>query len=114
MSNIFYLNSRIFFLISFKIHYLFFLLSLATKPLQLTYSTKACVSFYYHMLGSGMGTLSVHAYETKPMMGSVQVTRKTLWSQSGPNGDHWHYVGLNYDKPATLLAVQVKIKSFEL
>ncbi|XP_066300039.1 MAM and LDL-receptor class A domain-containing protein 2-like [Branchiostoma lanceolatum] len=42
-----------------------------------------CLQFWYHMYGSGIGTLNVYKSE-----GSAFPT--LLWSMSGDMGDHWH------------------------
>ena len=41
-----------------------------------------CLSFWYHMYGSGMGELNVYI---KPQTGAM----KKVWSVSGDQGDEW-------------------------
>ncbi len=43
-----------------------------------------CVEFYYHMYGSGMGTLRVYLRK-----GGV-LDRKAVWTMSGNQGNKWH------------------------
>ena len=41
-----------------------------------------CLSFWYHMYGSGMGELNVYV---KPVTGAM----RKVWSQAGDQGDEW-------------------------
>jgi len=54
------------------------------------------ISFYYHMYGSGMGTLKLEEY--------VDGEWSELWSKTGNQGDEWHASGeLTIDSNATKL-----------
>jgi len=44
----------------------------------LSFSTKKCLSFYYHMYGSSMGTLNVF------------VGSRKIFSKTGDQGNKWH------------------------
>ena len=44
----------------------------------LTFSTTKCLSFYYHMYGSSMGTLNVYVGSNK------------IFTKSGDQGNSWH------------------------
>ena len=44
----------------------------------LSFSTTKCLSFYYHMYGSSMGTLNVYVGSNK------------IFTKSGDQGNSWH------------------------
>ncbi|XP_022110871.1 MAM and LDL-receptor class A domain-containing protein 1-like [Acanthaster planci] len=56
----------------------------ATAP-----ATGACVKFWYHMYGSGMGTLMVYTGDGKGGLGPSR------WSKSGDSGNVWHEASIN-------------------
>jgi hypothetical protein len=52
----------------------------ATFPAAVSYT---CLTFYYHMLGSGIGSLVVY---TQTVQGGNNMV---LWTLSGDQGNHW-------------------------
>ena len=44
-----------------------------------------CFTFYYHMYGSGIGTLQIYINNARTTAGKKQV-----WSLSGNKGNKWH------------------------
>ncbi|XP_022098207.1 MAM and LDL-receptor class A domain-containing protein 1-like isoform X2 [Acanthaster planci] len=56
----------------------------ATAP-----ATGACVRFWYHMHGAGMGTLSVYTGDDEGGLGPSR------WSKSGDSGDFWQEASIN-------------------
>ena len=53
---------------------------LQSKPYQLYY--KACLTFYYHMYGSDMGTLK------------ILLNDQVVWRLDGNQGDQWHIANI--------------------
>ena len=53
----------------------------------LSFTSKKCLSFYYHMYGSGMGTLN------------VSVGQKNIFTISGNQGNQWHQAKINVTDP---------------
>ena len=50
--------------------------------------TANCVNFWYHMYGTGIGSLIVNTYPTK-------VTRRVSFARSGNHGNHWWQAKVN-------------------
>ena len=53
----------------------------------LSFSTKKCLSFYYHMYGDSMGTLNVY------------VGQKKIFTKSGNQGNQWHLAKVDVTDP---------------
>ena len=53
----------------------------------LSFNTKKCLSFYYHMYGRTMGTLNVY------------VGQKKVFTKSGDQGNQWHQTKINVTDP---------------
>ena len=48
-----------------------------------------CFSFYYHMLGSHLGSLSVYKFDSKEGV--------LLWNQTEDRGDRWNFVEIDVE-----------------
>lgn len=46
-------------------------------------TTGSCLQFWYHMYGSGMGTLSVY------LKTGNRLANRPIWSESGDKGNQW-------------------------
>lgn len=72
-------------------HIKLFLLAFAIWEIKICYLARLpfvvggprCLSFWYHMYGSDMGTLSVSRNGTQ------------LWTKTGDQGNTWHWVQMN-------------------
>ena len=53
----------------------------------LSFSTKKCLSFYYHMYGATMGTLNVY------------VGQRKIFTKSGDQGNQWHLAKVDITEP---------------
>lgn len=53
----------------------------------LSFSTKKCLSFYYHMYGNAMGTLNVY------------VGQKKIFTKSGDQGNQWKQATVHITEP---------------
>lgn len=53
-----------------------------------------CLTFWYHMYGSGMGELNVYI---KPITGSL----RKVWSLSGDQGNEWKMAQVTLDSSAS-------------
>ena len=62
----------------------------------LSFSTKKCLTFYYHMYGSSMGTLNVYA-------GS-----KKIFTKSGNQGNKWYKASVDVTEPGASKVIGMK------
>lgn len=59
------------------------------QSVRITSSPHQCLSFWYNMYGSNIGTLRVH------QLYSTQVQQTPIWSMSGNKGREWRYQAIN-------------------
>ncbi len=50
-----------------------------------------CISFDYHMYGSGVGNLTLHALYGLPVFENT-FTLSLVWQSNGNQGDQWHSI----------------------
>ncbi|XP_066271844.1 MAM domain-containing glycosylphosphatidylinositol anchor protein 2-like [Branchiostoma lanceolatum] len=52
-------------------------------------TAERCLTFYYHMYGTSVGTLNVYKIS--------RGQRPQVWTQSGAQGNQWNYAEIDYD-----------------
>lgn len=59
------------------------------QSVKITSSPHQCLSFWYHMYGSDIGTIRVY------QIYSTQVQQTPIWSTFGNKGQEWFYQAIN-------------------